>query len=143
MKIMKLALIAPAAIAAAIALPALANAGVPPAFQSPSGNIMCWVGQNMATCHIVDYTYALAPGTCPDGEFGGQILLKKGEPAAVRCGSTPPGTYVGLRTQTTLDYGHSKSQGVMTCASEQSGVTCTDTSSGHFFRIAKDSYQLG
>jgi hypothetical protein len=143
MKILKLTLIAPAAVAAAIALPALANAGVPPTFQTPSGNISCWVGANMATCQIVDYTYAPAPGACPDGEFGGGILLKKGEPATLRCSSTPPGTYHGLRTETTLDYGHSESRGVMTCASEQSGVTCTDISSGHFFRISKDSYELG
>jgi hypothetical protein len=143
MKILTLTLIVPAAVAAAIALPAIASAGVPPTFETPSENIMCWVGANMATCHIVDYTYALAPGACPDGEFGGQILLKKGESADLRCSSTPPGTYQGLRTDTTLDYGQSASRGVMTCASEQSGVTCTDTSSGHFFRISKDSYELG
>jgi hypothetical protein len=48
-----------------------------------------------------------------------------------------------LRTSVTLDYGQTKSVGVMTCASEPSGVTCTDTSTGHFFRVSRDSYELG
>ena len=39
--------------------------------------------------------------------------------------------------------GQTKSVGLMTCASEPSGVTCTDTSSGHFFRVSRDSYELG
>ena len=26
---------------------------------------------------------------------------------------------------------------------EQSGMTCTDASTGHFFRVSRDSYQLG
>ena len=33
--------------------------------------------------------------------------------------------------------------GTMTCDSETSGVTCTDTSTGHFFRVSRESYQLG
>ena len=33
--------------------------------------------------------------------------------------------------------------GKITCDSEPSGVTCTDTSTGHFFRVSGESYQLG
>jgi hypothetical protein len=54
-----------------------------------------------------------------------------------------PGAYSGLRAHSTLDYGQTRSVGVMICASEASGVTCTDTSTGHFFRVSRDSYQLG
>jgi len=32
---------------------------------------------------------------------------------------------------------------MMTCDSEPSGMTCTDSSTGHFFRISRESYQLG
>jgi hypothetical protein len=42
-----------------------------------------------------------------------------------------------------LDYGQTRSIGVMTCDSEPSGVTCTDNSSGYYFRVSHESYQLG
>jgi hypothetical protein len=42
-----------------------------------------------------------------------------------------------------LDYGQTYSRGAMTCESEPSGVTCTDTVTGHFFRISRESYELG
>ncbi len=31
----------------------------------------------------------------------------------------------------------------ITCDSEPSGMTCTDSGTGHFFRVSRDSYQLG
>jgi hypothetical protein len=44
----------------------------------------------------------------------------------------------------TLDYGQkTRSLGAISCDSEQSGVTCTDTSTGHFFQVSSDSYQVG
>jgi hypothetical protein len=141
----KLALTATAAAAAAIALPATANAGVPPSFQTPSGNIMCWIADDAAACSIVDYTYGdrQRPSDCGPDEWPNHFWLFEGKPVSVDCSDTPPGTYHGLRTDRTLDYGQSKSVGVMTCASELSGVTCTDTSTGHFFRVSRDSYELG
>jgi hypothetical protein len=36
-----------------------------------------------------------------------------------------------------------QSAGSITCDSELSGVTCTDASTGHFFRVSRDSYQVG
>ncbi len=44
--------------------------------------------------------------------------------------------------QPALEYGNSKTVGTLTCDSEPSSVTCTDSSSGHFFRISRDFYQL-
>lgn len=141
----KLTLITAATIAATIALPTTAQAGVPPSFQTPSGNIMCWIAENAATCGIVDYTYSerQRPSDCSSDEWPSTFWLSEGEPASVNCSDSPPGTREGLRTHTTLDYGQTKSVGVMTCASEVSGVTCTDTSTGHFFRVSRDSYELG
>jgi len=46
----------------------------------------------------------------------------------------------GLKT---LDYGRTYSRGAMTCDSELSGVTCTDTGTGHFFRVSRENYELG
>jgi hypothetical protein len=42
-----------------------------------------------------------------------------------------------------LGYGQTHSIGTITCDSEPSGVTCTDGSTGHFFRTSRESYQLG
>lgn len=141
----KLTLTAMATAAVAIALPATANAGVPPSFQTPSGNISCWIADNAATCSIDDYTYGerQRPANCSPAEWPNGFWLSEGKPATVDCNSYPPGTHHGLRTNTTLDYGQTKSVGVMTCTSEPSGVTCTDTSTGHFFRVSRDSYELG
>jgi hypothetical protein len=43
----------------------------------------------------------------------------------------------------TLDYGQTRSLGSITCDSEPSGLTCTDTGSGHFFRLSRESYDVG
>jgi hypothetical protein len=139
----KLGLTAAATAAVAIALPATANAGLPPSFQTPSGNIMCWVDDNAAVCRIVDYTYSAQQQDCPSPGGPNEFWLKEGAPAVLKCSDDPPGTYAGLRTSVTLDYGQTKSVGVMTCASEPSGVTCIDTSTGHFVRVSRDSYELG
>ena len=43
----------------------------------------------------------------------------------------------------TLDYGQTRCLGPITCDSEPTGMTCTDTSTGHFLRVSRESYQLG
>jgi hypothetical protein len=144
-KSIKLTMLATAAAAAALAVPATASAGSEPSFHTPSGNIICWVAQDMASCWIVDYTYSVTPlpPDCGSPGWPNGFLLANGKPAEMRCSQNPPGTYAGLRGHTTLDYGQSTSVGVMTCGSEPSGVTCTDTSTGHFFRVSHDAYELG
>ena len=145
MKITLPAVVATATVAASIALPATAHAGVPPAFQTPSGNIMCWMAENTSACRIVDYTYSVQPlpADCSSPGWPSTFWLHEGEPPSLKCNQDPPGSYHGLRTDTTLDYGQTRSVGVMTCDSEPSGVTCTDTGTGHFFRVSRDSYALG
>ena len=139
-----LALIA-GAIAAGIAFPATAQAGVAPSFQTPSGNILCWMAENAAACHIVDYTYSVKqlPADCAPAGWASSFRLYEGKQPYMSCNESPPGTYQGPRTDETLEYGQTRSVGVMTCNSEPSGVTCTDNSTGHYFRVSRDSYQLG
>jgi hypothetical protein len=43
----------------------------------------------------------------------------------------------------TLAYGQTKSAGVMSSDGEQSGVTCTDSSTGHYFHVSRDVLELG
>jgi hypothetical protein len=43
----------------------------------------------------------------------------------------------------TLGYGDTHTAGQITCGSEPSGVTGTNSSTGHFFGISRESYELG
>jgi hypothetical protein len=137
-------LIAAATPAVAIALAAPAHAGVPPTFQTPSGNIQCWVAENTAACEIIDHTYALPPrDDCTAPGFGNSVWLNEGKEPFLPCDTDQPGDYHGMRSHVTLDYGQTKSAGVMSCDSEEAGVTCTDSSTGHFFTVSRDTLQLG
>jgi hypothetical protein len=113
-------------------------------FQSPSGNIRCettvsYKGTPYADCTVQDSTYAVPPGQCQlPGSVIPQFVLTQGETLNLSCvsGSVKP-------PWPTLDYGQTRSTGAITCDSEPSGVTCTDSSTGHFFRVSEESYQLG
>ena len=142
-KITQFALIATATVAATIALPAPAHASG--GFASPSGDIGCDVftrddGANFATRDIRDHTYvAPKPASCQLGGWGDRVNMVQGSAPGFSChGDT--NVVPGLPT---LPYGQTRSAGPMTCDSEPSGVTCTDASTGHHFRISRQSYELG
>jgi hypothetical protein len=88
MRIRKIALIAAATVAGAIARPASAHADTPQLFLSPSGNIVCGVGtgndgKSSATCEIRDFTWTL-PRQCNMGRSN-EINLTQGNPPEPRC----------------------------------------------------------
>jgi hypothetical protein len=142
-KITKLALIATSIVAATIAFAATASAGVAPTFKSPSGNIACWVADDDAGCQVLDHTYASWPGGCSSPAIA-NFSLGQGKPVELHCDSTIPGIkYPATYGAPTLDYGKTYSVGVMSCDSEPAGVTCTDGSTGHFFRVSRESYEVG
>jgi hypothetical protein len=141
-----------AAAAAAIGLAATAHADdTGQQFQSPSTNIECWVRATEAGCDIGDYTYVpptpfptqQVPVPCPSDDVI-RFHIGPAHPAVGYCHPNAP-ALTGLHAPglQTLDYGQTRAVGVMTCDSEPSGVTCTDTSSGHFFRVSRESYQIG
>jgi hypothetical protein len=139
-----LALIA-GAIAATIAFPATAQAGAAPSFQTPSGNIVCWMAPNAVSCDVVGYTHSVKqlPAYCAPAGGASSARLYEGKRPYMSCNQIPPGGYQGPRTDETLEYGQTRSVGLMTCHSEPSGVTCADNSTGHYFQVSRDSYQLG
>jgi hypothetical protein len=142
-----------ATAAATIAVPAPAHAdNANLQFQDPPGNIRCVLdGQHaLAMCQIRDYTYVVpaglprdqSGGPCPPGAGAGRdFRLDQGQPGYLTC--TYSALASGFGPWTTLDYGQTQSAGVIACDSEPSGMTCTDSTSGHFFRVSRDSYQLG
>jgi hypothetical protein len=156
---MKIKMIAALSIATAAALPlaAVANAcgggGDFPTnyeFITPSGNIDCdiYADNSGASCQIREHTWVMPAST--DGPFGRacnfsfgglEFYVSQGKPANLGC-------YEGASTfgrpgVKTLDYGQTISRGNTTCVSEVSGVTCTDTATGHFFRVSRENYELG
>jgi hypothetical protein len=144
-KIMKLTLITTATVAATIAVPATAHAVPDGSFQSPSGNVYCVMGvnntgANVAACQVHRYSYAAPPrGDCQLGGWGSQIRLEQGTQPDFEC----VGGALAAPPIPTLDYGQTRSVGAITCDSEPAGIACTDSSTGHFFRISRESYQLG
>jgi hypothetical protein len=143
MKFANLALLAAATFAATIALAATTHAdpdGFGERFQSPSGNIVCILDGNSVACQIKQHTYAPPPpGNCPLGGWSTTFALDPGQPPHHLC----QGGMIADGPMPTLDYGQTRSAGPLTCDSEPSGVTCTDSSTGHFFRVSRESYQLG
>jgi hypothetical protein len=105
---------------------------------SPSGNIQCALDVVLA-CVIQEATYEpLDRPRCPldwnDHYFGvGQRSGFRGTCA----GDTP---FTGRPT--VLPYGVSSIMGHRACLSEESGMTCWDTSTRHGFRIARASYTI-
>jgi hypothetical protein len=137
---MRIGLTVLAAVAAAIVLPASAEADSSP-FISPSGNIDCQINAGGAICDISDHTYQPPPPP-PCAEhfpWGSRFVLEAGKAATVVCHSDS----LRVPGEPTLDYGQTKSAGTFTCDSEFSGMKCTDSSTGHYFRVSRDSYDLG
>jgi len=155
-KAMTRALIATAALAATVAVASPAAAETDRfQFLTPSGNIGCQMdtapdGAAYAWCKVIGHTWAAAPeSNCQKAYLPGAI----GEPTdelQLRQGSAACTGFVmsqlffsGEYAPPTLAYGQSHSVGSITCDSQPAGVTCTDADTGHFFRISRESYQIG
>ncbi len=125
---------------------AVRAAADPPAdyFQSPSGNIACMLGDGLnggVACDVAEHTYEAPsrPADCGPTNFGDRIQLLPGQLPTMPCHGD---TVKNPGQEQTLDYGQTVSLGPITCESQSAGMTCTDSSTGHFFRLARDSYQI-
>ena len=133
------------AAASAVGSTAVAHASNLYQFQSPLGNITCVMATlegaaAEVSCEIADHTWVAPPRpqVCVGG-WGDRFDLTAGSPAKLACHTdTTRGS--GLPT---LGYGDTRSLASVTCKSEPAGITCADSSTGHFIRISRESYQLG
>lgn len=137
-----------AAVAVAIAIAAspaaVANADPFEHFQSPSGDVTCVMAAFQgdaprASCGVVDPTYVIPPRpqSCR-GAFGDQIDLVQGSSPAMVC-HTDTTRDSGLPT---LPIGETRAVASLSCRSEPAAITCTDSTTGHFFRISRESYTV-
>ena len=145
MKILGRQTLTSVAVLAVVAPAPLAHADDFYHFQSPSGNISCVMAAFSGTspeaaCEIVDrvWTAPPRPQDC-DAGWGDRIGLIQGSPPGLGCHSdTTRG--IGLPT---LAYGATRTVASLTCTSAPTGITCTDAGTGHFFRISRESYEIG
>jgi hypothetical protein len=136
-----------AAAPVAIALPAIAHAATDFNFHSPSGNIFCDMhmaddGKSQATCITTDHNWVApqrSPACAAEEHWGDALSVYQGE-AGFQCYTRLPDDPTAGQT---LNYGETLANGTITCKSEEAGISCTDVGTGHFFRIARESYQLG
>ena len=118
-------------------------------FQSPSGDISCNLvnyppldklgfGKNFVQCDIVNQSW-VPPRPPPPGraDATSSLVLMRGQLPIV---GYSPGN---LAASDPVNYDQPLSAGALTCSSEQSTVRCTDASTGHFFRVSRESYELG
>ena len=119
-------------------------------FQSPSGDISCnlvnyppddklSLRKNFVQCDIANHSWVPPqPPPQDQADATSTFLLIRGQVPIV---GYSPGT-VGDGSPT-LDSAQAPYAGAITCSSEQSAVRCTDVSTGHFFRVSPESYELG
>jgi hypothetical protein len=119
-------------------------------FQSPSGDISCnlvnfpptdklGVGKNFVQCDVANHSW-VAPQPPPPGRANATstFLLVRGQAPIV---GYSPGTVGDAGPM--LDAAQTPHGGAIACSTEQSAIKCTDTSTGHFFRVSPESYELG
>lgn len=109
-------------------------------FQSPTGNVGCYIDASSVRCDIAERDWALParPADCNEQvNFGqGLQLAADGESGFVCAGDT------ALGYGDVLAYGSSIAAGAIRCDSAESGITCRDNASGHGFMISRQAYQL-
>lgn len=110
-------------------------------FQSPTGNIACHMSETGAACDIGQYQYTppARPSNC-DHLWGDRVAFDHGGgPAFFGCHWAS--FLGGLPTQ---GYGIPLTAGSITCIIDETvGVTCRDASTGHYFRLSQQSYDVG
>ena len=129
-----------AVVALLVATPAAAEF-VP--FQSPTGNIHCYIytdgSGGEARCDLISLTmtFRRPPPNC-DGDWGAYFRVtaqaRQGQLACVGDTAIDRGSMV-------LPYGRSITVGGFTCNSEETGMTCTNAA-GHGFSVARARQRL-
>lgn len=109
-------------------------------FQSPSGNVGCYIGSHGVRCDIAERDWAQPPRPvdCPAFLSSGQGLqIQDGVSSVVCAGDTA--LFDGADT---LPYGTAIRFGTVQCDSNELAMTCRDTVTGHGFSLSRQSYQL-
>jgi hypothetical protein len=107
-------------------------------FRSPSGNIGCALFEGSARCDIMhrDWSPPPKPATC-QFDFGQGLDVYGGSRGQLVCA----GDTALDPSAPVLHYGTASVVGPDECVSAATGMTCTDTRTGHGFWIAIQGYR--
>jgi hypothetical protein len=109
------------------------------AFRSPSGNISCAMFASDVRCDVAEHNWTPPPPSpACHLDWGSRFKLEQGGASVFDCYAQELPA-----PEQILGYGQSRSFGSITCDSESTGMTCTDGSTGHYFRISRENYEIG
>lgn len=111
-------------------------------FQSRTGNIACDLNGSSrppeATCEVRQHTYQPKVKSSCDPGWANRFTLRQGQTVEVNC-------YPGTDFREALpvqNYGAPLTVGSLTCVlDEDAGVTCKDSTTGHYFQAARQEYE--
>jgi Family of unknown function (DUF6636) len=125
---------------------ATAHATGPVGFISPTGNIVCeisagnpdWV-TNSVRCDIEDFDYPSPPRPPDCGhDIGHTVGLAEGQRPQFGCAHDT----MAYSDFPVLKDGDSTQSGPFRCDIARRGVTCSDSGSGHSFRLSREGYEF-
>jgi hypothetical protein len=138
------------AAAAAIGLAATAHADKGASFQAPGGNVACDMGGQVTTayCVIANFDF-VPPVNCPPGQVANAFSVRQGGGAdGPQCRPTSDGFFD--RPRATMDFEQTQRMGTLSCQfsmgatqSQPWSTLCRDNSTGHYFRVSIENYELG
>jgi hypothetical protein len=107
-------------------------------FESPSGNISCYLDKSGVRCDIERKTWQPppAPGDCKL-DWAAGLSVSRADEATFTCAGD---TVLGAKDK--LAYGQALRAGDFTCTSASTGMRCENTDSGHGFMLASEEYDL-
>jgi hypothetical protein len=110
-------------------------------FQTPSHNIGCMLIGGVARCDIRARTWSPPPhpASCShEVDFGQGLEVGASGPAGFVCA----GDTALDPSASVLPYGTRSVFGQFSCVSRTTGISCTNTSTGHGFEMSRSSYAL-
>jgi hypothetical protein len=119
----------------ALAVPAAASLV---GFQSPSGNIGCYMNGKGVRCDIVkrDWAPPPKPPSCELDWGQGVFVGRHGKASVVCAGDT------AINEEQVLGYGESISRGRFRCVSKETKMKCVNERSDHGFKLSKERLKL-
>ena len=122
------------ATAAVLALVPASAAAAPVSFQSPSGNIGCYMDRNGVRCDIAEHTWPTPPkpAWC-EVDYGFGLFVGKRRRATLLCAGDTT-----LHQGRVLAYGRSVRRGRFRCRSRTDGMRCVNRRNGHGFFLSRD-----
>ncbi|HSS42536.1 MAG TPA: DUF6636 domain-containing protein [Solirubrobacterales bacterium] len=110
-------------------------------FQTPSGNIVCSVSSEAATCEILRKRYTPSvprPADCPL-DYGHRLTVDAAGVAGFSC----YGDSMSEIAEGSLPYGNYLKRGSISCVSQESGLTCRSRNGGGFFLSVDEATLFG